>query len=149
MPTIRLHNGEFAIVDALKFEELNQHPWHLSSGGYAIRNFRVGKATKSVRMHHMVIGKPPKGFVTDHINTNKLDNRRVNLRFVTKAGNARNHRSEAGVYYYKGKWNIRLQILNRTFYFGRCETEKEALSIAALLRGALMYWELTKGDSRG
>lgn len=41
-------------------------------------------------IHQMIIGKAPKGKVVDHINRNKLDNRRENLRFITQAENIKN-----------------------------------------------------------
>lgn len=38
-------------------------------------------------LHHNIIGKPENGLVVDHINRDKLDNRKENLRFVTRAEN--------------------------------------------------------------
>jgi len=36
------------------------------------------------KLHHAIMGTPAKGYVTDHINGNGLDNRKENLRFVTQ-----------------------------------------------------------------
>jgi len=46
--------------------------------------------TGHIKLHHQVIGKPDMGLVVDHINGNKLDNRRENLRFVTQSINSAN-----------------------------------------------------------
>lgn len=48
---------------------------------------------KNTFVHHLIMGKPPKGLETDHINGNPLDNRRSNLRFVDRATNCRNRTS--------------------------------------------------------
>lgn len=45
---------------------------------------------RSVPLHWLIIGKAPKNMVIDHINRNKLDNRKENLRFITQAENFRN-----------------------------------------------------------
>ena len=58
-----------------------------------------------LKMHHAILGKPPQGYVVDHINGNRLDNRRCNLRFVThqqNAFNTRKHRVENGTSRFKG-----------------------------------------------
>lgn len=48
----------------------------------------------SLRVHHLVMGKPPKGLEIDHINHNGLDNRKENLRLVTKSQNQQNARQD-------------------------------------------------------
>lgn len=53
---------------------------------------------KYVKLHHIVMGKPPAGFVTDHINRNTLDNRRANLRFCTPQENSLNTFRSSGEY---------------------------------------------------
>lgn len=77
----------FAIVDT-EHKNLDKYFWSKSKNGYAQANIN-GKVTL---LHHMVVGKPSKPLVTDHINRNKLDNRKVNLRFVTERENALNKR---------------------------------------------------------
>jgi hypothetical protein len=148
MPKIRLHDDSFAIVDDQDAEKLSLHKWHVNSG-YPTRSERTGKVTKHIFMHTQIIGQPPDGMVTDHKNRNRRDNRRSNLRFVSKAINAYNSKRETvnGVYWHKKakKWAITLSHADKTLYFGLFKDEAEARSIAALLKGALMYHELTKG----
>lgn len=56
---------------------------------------------------HRVVASTPKGMVTDHINHNKLDNRKSNLRVTTQLLNT-NHlkKKTRGVYWHKasGRW---------------------------------------------
>jgi hypothetical protein len=78
---------DFAIVDKNDYEEVNKYNWYKDASGYAIRNYRIDPIS---RMHHMIIGKPDDGFVVDHINGNRLDNTRLNLRVVTESGNNQN-----------------------------------------------------------
>lgn len=78
--------GKFLIVDKEDYDELSKYKWCLSKNGYA--NGRING--KMVNMHTHLKGKPPNGFVIDHINRNKLDNRRSNLEFRTFSQNAQN-----------------------------------------------------------
>lgn len=112
MKKIKLNKDYFALVDNEDFDYLNQWKWHYLKG-YAMRNNYVnGKRQKKILMHR-VINNTPEGFETDHINHNRLDNRRKNLRSVTTQQNqrnaslAKNNKSGfIGVHFYKrvNKW---------------------------------------------
>jgi hypothetical protein len=88
MKLIPLTQGKFAKVDDEDFERLTPYSWYYQK--------QLGYATARVDglktyMHRFIIDTP-KGLITDHINRNKLDNRKYNLRVVNKAGNQRNHK---------------------------------------------------------
>jgi hypothetical protein len=82
MAKINLTKNAVAIVDASDFGVLSSRKWQLHSGGYAISNGKI-------LMHRAILGAK-KGQEIDHINRNKLDNRRSNLRFVTRSENQLN-----------------------------------------------------------
>lgn len=79
MPLIPLTQGKYAIVDDSDYALLNQWKWYYRSG-YAVRT------SENIRMHRFILNAP-KGFEVDHINGNGLDNRRCNIRIVTKQQN--------------------------------------------------------------
>jgi hypothetical protein len=140
MKEIKLNKNKIALVDEDMFEYLNQWRWFCNSNGYAIRHkhIRISKnkyKNKIIRMH-VLINETPNGLVTDHINRNKLDNRKENLRSVTKSLNAinsklnNNNRSGVnGVYFdnFTGKWRAELKKDYRKYTLGRYKLLKDAL----------------------
>ena|SRR3990167_9903913 len=135
MRKIKLTQNKFALVDDEDFERLNEFNWHYSDYGVTGYAKRVDKQTrKGVRMHHMVIPLK-KGFMTDHINMNGLDNRKQNLRLVTKSQNMMNGRlrvnSTSG---YKGvcwdkrneKWIVHIWKNYKQIYLGYFDDKIEA-----------------------
>jgi hypothetical protein len=77
------------MVDDDDYEELNQYKWSLSQNGYVTRAMQVeGKFIRFLM--HRLVNKTTEKLVTDHINRNKLDNRKSNLRSVTYAVNRLN-----------------------------------------------------------
>lgn len=77
----------FAKVDDEDYEWLNQWKWRINAGGYAERS--VWGIKSSVLMHRLIIKPQPSEHV-DHINRDKIDNRRQNLRACTVSQNLRN-----------------------------------------------------------
>ena len=83
MRKIKLTKSEYAIVDDEDFEKVSRIKWHFTHG-YA----RTDRGNKKVYMHRLVM-KFPSGMI-DHINQDKLDNRKCNLRISSKRENAIN-----------------------------------------------------------
>jgi hypothetical protein len=94
---IPVSNGKFyAIVDDEDYEFLSKWKWHLSANGknvvHTFGKNQIGNSRKITKGIHSIINKTPKGFFTDHINGNPLDNRKINLRTVTPQQNQWNKR---------------------------------------------------------
>jgi hypothetical protein len=84
--TIPLTQGKFAICDQADYGMLRHFRWGITPHGYAQRQFGVGGHKAKAYMHRMLL-LPDPGQDTDHINGNKLDNRRCNLRLATRSQN--------------------------------------------------------------
>jgi len=85
---IPLSRGLFARVDPEDFEELSRYKWSASQSGknfYAVRQ----EKGRTILMHRQIMA-PPEGMIVDHINRNKLDNSRANLRVCSHRENTRN-----------------------------------------------------------
>lgn len=101
MKEIPLTKGKIAIVSDCDYERLMQHSWCMHPGGYA--KARINK--KYVLMHRWIMGARD-GQEIDHINGNRLDNRRENLRFCNSYQNHQNKHSRNSTSGYKGvSWN--------------------------------------------
>ena len=87
MKEIPLTQGRVALVDDEDFNRLSVWKWYYHYG-YAVRREPAGKQ-RTIFMHREV-AHTPDGMQTDHINLNRLDNRRSNLRACTAAENKAN-----------------------------------------------------------
>jgi hypothetical protein len=95
---IPLTQGKYAIVDVEDFESLNSVKWHAVEDyntWYAFRSERINGRNSSIQMHRKVIN-PPDDKCVDHINHNGLDNRKANLRLVSREQNVWNTRKHRG-----------------------------------------------------
>jgi len=133
MREIKLTQGKIAIVDAELFDCLNGIKWHYDKG-YAARNVWVNGKRRITYMHRIIMNTPV-GLDTDHINGNKLDNRRINLRVCTSKENQRNKilpsnnsSGYKGVSWHKatGKWDARIKINGATIHLGLFVNKEEA-----------------------
>lgn len=100
MITIPLTQNLRATVDITDYEELSKHKWFAKKttaksypygSYYAAKSKRVDGKMKTIYMHREITNCPDDKEV-DHINSDTLDNRKVNLRICTRVENmANNH----------------------------------------------------------
>lgn len=87
--TIKLVNGGETIIEKRDHKKVSRYRWFKSSLGYAHRQGWTKGKHWTIWLHR-VINKTPTRLFTDHINGQKLDNRRSNLRTVNKSRNSTN-----------------------------------------------------------
>ena len=128
--------GGFVLVDKEDIPKLGKRKWHIS-GGYAKRNTTINWVWIRESMHRLIIGAK-KGEIVDHINGNRLDNRKNNLRIVSKSLNnlSRNYNTNnssgyRGVHWCntKKKWIARITFNSKTKNLGHFDDKKRAYEI--------------------
>lgn len=98
MKHIKLHGGLFSIVDDEDENLLNKYIWHKGGkNGYVIGYLRGAYNNRKcewVSMHRLILGLTKgDGIHVDHINFNKLDNRKNNLRKCSRFQNNKHRQS--------------------------------------------------------
>jgi hypothetical protein len=136
---IQLTHGKFAIVDDDDFECLSQYRWFYHHWGYAARACSESGDKYQIAMHRQIAGAPD-GLIVDHINHNKLDNRKENLRLcnisqngmnrVTGVNNTTGYKGVSARVYSKRTNNIRyraeIKVNQKTITLGSFDTPQEA-----------------------
>lgn len=132
MGQIALSQGGIALVDDTDFEWLNDWTWRRDDHGYASTTIM----SKSIRMHRLVMDFPVS--ITDHINRDRLDNRRSNLRTVTAQESSLNRNlfknnasGHKGVHKFRNKWMAQLRRNGQAIYLGLYTTKEEAVRAVA------------------
>lgn len=128
--TILLTEGRETVVDAADFAALLDLgvKWCVNDG-YAV-NAKYG------RLHRYLLGAKV-GEMVDHINGDKLDNRRANLRIATNSQNQANRRANRGTSKFKGVcrqrrptskdvWVARIVVEGRQMHLGSFDAEIDA-----------------------
>lgn len=135
--------GDKYLISSLgRVQSLHRHgkrilKFRLDRDGYLRCNISVNGEHKTVHPHKLVAKaflSPRKcGQQVDHKNRDRIDNRAVNLRWVTPSENAlnRKHQKESkflGVYKHKDRkyWMAAVFHRNRAYYLGTFMLEKDA-----------------------
>jgi len=128
----------FAMVDDFDFEFLSKFDWS-NMGGYAAR------LEKGVRiwMHRVIMNLPPfpkrrrDAQYVDHINFDKLDNRKKNLRVCSPQQNACHRRNPNNTSGYRGvtwskqmkMWQVSIVVNWKSISLGLYKNKKEAAKV--------------------
>lgn len=134
--TLKAH----AIIDAADAEWASQFNWSLNAKGYVARG-------RSVLLHRDLLGLiPHDGLFGDHINLNRLDNRRSNLRPATPSESPQNTPHRPGTSRYRGvawskaqgQWGAYVSVGRQRHHLGFFDSEEDAAEIAREARATLM-----------
>lgn len=127
--TMIASNGKSFMIDKCDLETVKDYCWTFDNNGYVISG-------RKVRIHRLIMN-PPKGMTVDHINGDRSDNRRCNLRVCTQAQNSHNKHSsplnksgKIGVYLNKKslKWVAQIGVNHKTICLGTYENLDDAIN---------------------
>lgn len=145
---------KIVLVDDEDFLKVCDTKWALTKLGYPLKTtFENGKThatrkAKTVYLHRVILSAP-KGMVVDHINQDKLDNQKSNLRIATHGQNHLNQGLQKnntsgykGVVWAKSKnkWASRLKVNGKNLFLGYFEKPLSA-AIAYNLKAKEVFGE--------
>ena len=134
---ITTHLGFSFIIDSEDFAKVKDFKFYNSGKGYVVAQ----KNSKNALIHRIIMNCPPKMQI-DHINGDRLDNRKSNLRICNNCQNNANKytpRTNTSGYkgvWYRGKsWSAQIQVKGQTIRLGtfkNIEGAAQAYNDAAL-----------------
>ncbi len=122
--------GAVALIDDEDWDRISKYKWRISKAGYAYRNGKIDGKMKYILMHRYTLNALP-GITVDHINFNRLDNRKANLRNISVLDNSRIKRPKGkytGVYFdpEHKKFRVHIKAAGRHIFIGSFDNEIEA-----------------------
>lgn len=130
--------GEEFYVDERDYEKIKKYKWFIGANGYVMAHLSDNSL---VYMHRFIMDlSSDDNFIVDHIkgvNTTN-DNRRINLRVVTRSENQMNRRRQnnntsgiTGVWYSNSRqrWIAEIQAYGNKYYLGQYKTLEEAAKV--------------------
>lgn len=129
MKLINAKGGKVSVDDDM-FGILSQNKWYIDKRGYARRTYKINGSLITEMLHQIVLHLPNGSpLMVDHINGNRLDNRRENLRVATKAQNGHNQGIQRtntsgykGVTFHSGrglgKWVAQIRVNGKRIHIG-------------------------------
>jgi hypothetical protein len=135
------------LLDTEDIQALGRRKLSIGSHGYA----QMWEQKTVIVVHRWVLGLC-KGDrrIGDHINGNRLDNRRSNLRIVDASGSSQNVSGRGrsrfrGVYPTRqGRWQAKVKFKGKYYCLGSFDTEEEAAAVADAKRRELMPFYVSR-----
>lgn len=122
------------IVDPEDQWLLSAYTWSVMNKGYVRTTLRGPRPTGYAMLHHCIVGQPiHDGIEVDHRDRSKLNNRRSNLHYLTKAKNQLNTERAQTIQhiepaYRTGTYKVAIRRDNVRYYLGVFETYEDAVS---------------------
>lgn len=128
-----------AIIDKEDRNKAEKYVWAVDDG-YA-------KAIVTVSLHHLILQKKD-GLLNDHIDRNRLNNTKSNLRYATHIENMRN-KNVKGYDFKFGKYYPRIKVDGKSYFFGKYDRKEDAINIRKIaefiyFNNLVLLPELTK-----
>ena len=137
--------GEIFYFDLEDYEKIKPYSWYASRG-----YIRTLSGKTHISMHRLVLNTSK---IVDHINHNKSDNRKSNLRECTPAQNSMNRNGVKGISFHRPshKWCARIGINCKTIILGSFKTQQEAIEARKKAEkqyfGKFAYREILNGTA--
>ena len=130
-------NEQF-LFDEDDLEKVMKYTWHINSNGYVRTNATDidTHKQKKLSLHRIIMNENDPNIIIDHINGNRTDNRKSQLRRVTPMQNSQNHKEYktntsgvTGVYWNKNKnkWQASINENGRLKYLGIYDSKDDAI----------------------
>lgn len=134
---IYLTKDKQCLVDKEDYDMLVKYRWSYGTHGYA--HSRINKHKPLQLMHRLILNIKDRNVIVDHIDGNKLNNKKENLRICSRAENIR-HRSnltktnksgKVGVCFSKKnqKWKAYIQINKKMKTLGSFNNIEDAIKV--------------------
>ena len=137
--TGHLFNGSEFIIDAEDVEEVVQLTWRIDKDGYLSHYDRTQKTV--ILLHRLIARVDDPKVMVDHINRNRSDCRKSNLRVISPFGNSCNHSpfqtnktGYTGVYFSKcsGRYEVKVGYNHRRILLGSTKDENQLIALAQM-----------------
>lgn len=144
-------SGSTFLIDTEDLDKVSKYCWHENDNGYIVSNIE----NKTIRLHRFILNINDKRIV-DHINRNKTDNRKVNLRIATyqqnnmnRGFNRNNTTGAKGVSKSKnGRYVASIGKSYQNIYIGTYDTLEEARQ-ARVEKEIELFGEFAFQDEKG
>lgn len=122
--------GRPFFIDPDDFDRVKEEFWYESPMGYIVTSKRGRHGTTF--LHRFIMNPASKKELVDHINHDKFDNRKCNLRLVNtyqsqrNIGPFKNKSGIKGLYLRNGRWTANIKVDKVDHYLGSFDTKEEA-----------------------
>ena len=124
--------GEKFIIDKEDFDLIKDFYWYVDAG--YLKNRRAINGKRKLFAMHRIIMNAKEGEMIDHINQDRSDNRKINLRLANKSKNAMNSKTRSdntsgfnGVVIWGNRWRAQITLNQKMETIGYFDTFEEAV----------------------